>query len=72
MTMGFIRNQEEKLAARFLRWQYQKQGLAAPAEEELLRQSARIVAEAHRIGRQRGGNLLDIMKDLVGDFLKKK
>ena len=70
--MGFIRNQEEKLAVRFLRWQYQKQGLAAPAEEELLRQAARIVAEAHRIGRQRGGNLLDIMKDLVGDFLKKK
>lgn len=70
--MGFIRNQEEKLAARFLRWQYQKQGLPAPADDELLRHAGQIVDEAHRIGRQRGGNLLDIMKELVADFLKKK
>ena len=25
--MGFIRNQEEKLAAKILRWQYEKQKL---------------------------------------------
>jgi hypothetical protein len=70
--MGFIRNQEEKLAARFLRWQYQKQGLAAPAEEQIRRHAAQIVAEAHRIGRLRGGNLLEIMQELVADLLKKK
>ncbi|MFO7709809.1 MAG: hypothetical protein R6V84_16715 [Desulfobacterales bacterium] len=70
--MGFIRSQEEKLAARFLRWQCQKQGLTVPADAEVARQAARIVAEAHRIARQRGGNLLDIMKELAADFLKKK
>jgi hypothetical protein len=69
---GFIRNQEEKLAARYLRWQVEKQGLPPPAEAEIQRQAARIVAEAHRIARERGGNLLDIMKGLVADFLKKK
>jgi hypothetical protein len=70
--MGFVRNQEEKLAARFMRWQYQKQGLPAPDGQELLQQAARIVDDAHRIARQRGGNLLDIMKELAADFLKKK
>jgi hypothetical protein len=70
--MGFIRQQEEKLAARFLRRQYEKQGLPLPAESDLQRLSARVVDEAHRIGRERGGNLLDIMKELVQDFFKKK
>jgi len=68
---GFFRSQEEKLAARYLRWQYEKQGLAPPAEGEIQGQASRIVTEAHRIARERGGNLLDIMKGLVGDFLKK-
>lgn len=72
MTMGFIRSQEEKLAARVLRWHYQKQSLPLPSEADTLRHAAQIVDEAHRIGRQRGGNLLDIMKELVADFLKKK
>lgn len=70
--MGFIRNQQEKLAARFLRWQYQKQGLPTPAETQVMHHAAQIVDDAHRIARQRGGNLLDIMKELVADFLKKK
>jgi hypothetical protein len=70
--MGFIRQQEEKLAARFLRWQYEKQKMPAPAESDLKHLAARIVEEAHRIGRERGGNLLDIMKELVQDFFKKK
>lgn len=70
--MGFFRKQEEKLAARFLRWQYEKERLPLPAEAELVRQAARIVDEAHRIGRERGGNLMGIMKELVADFMKKK
>ena len=70
--MGFIRNQEEKLAAKFLRWQYEKQKLALPAEYDLMAQSARIVDAAHGIVRERGGNLFAIMKELVHDFLKKK
>ena len=70
--MGFIRNQEEKLAAKFLRWQYEKQKLSLPAEADLMTQTVRIVDEAHRIARERGGNLFEIMKELVSDFLKKK
>jgi hypothetical protein len=69
--MGFIRNQEEKLAAKFLRWQYEKQKLPLPSEVDLMTQAARIVDEAHRIARERGGNLFEIMKELVRDFLKK-
>lgn len=69
--MGFIRHQEEKLAAKFLRWQYEKQKLPLPSEADLMTQAARIVAEAHRIARERGGNLFEIMKGLVRDFLKK-
>jgi excinuclease UvrABC nuclease subunit len=69
--MGFIRTQEEKLAARFLRWQHEKQQRPLPPESEILRQAVRIVDEAHRIAKDRGGNLLDIMKELVRDFLKK-
>jgi hypothetical protein len=72
LNMGFFRNQEEKLAARFLRWQYEKQKLPAPPEADILQQAGRIVDDAHRIARERGGNLLDIMKELVQDFLKKK
>ena len=70
--MGFIRNQEEKLAAKFLRWQYEKQKLSLPAEADLMTQTVRIVDEAHRIARERGGNLFEIMKELVRDFLNKK
>jgi hypothetical protein len=72
LSMGFFRNQEEKLAARFLRWQYKKQKLPAPSEAEIRQQAGRIVDDAHRIAKQRGGNLLDIMKELVQDFMKKK
>ncbi len=71
-AMGFIRNQEEKLAARILRWQYEKQKLPLPPEADLMTQAARIVDAAHRIARERGGNLFEIMKELVSDFLKKK
>ena len=70
--MGFIRNQEEKLAAKFLLWQYDKQKLPLPAEVDLTTQTIRIVDEAHRIARERGGNLFEIMKELVRDFLNKK
>jgi hypothetical protein len=68
--MGFIRQQEEKLAVRFLSWQYEKLKKPIPDEAELESQAARIVAEAHRIARQRGRNVLSIIKDLIAE--KKK
>jgi hypothetical protein len=68
--MGFIRQQEEKLAVRFLSWQYEKLKKPIPAEAELASQAAKIVAEAHRIGRERGRNVLSIIKDLIADIKK--
>ena len=70
--MGFIRQQEEKLAMRFLNWQYQKLNQAVPDDAELARQAARIVDEAHQIARERGSNVISIMKDLIADIKKKK
>jgi uncharacterized ubiquitin-like protein YukD len=70
--MGFIRQQEEKIAMRFLNWQYQKLDLPVPDDAELARQAARIVEEAHQIARERGSNVLSIMKDLIADIKKKR
>ena len=52
--MGFIRQQEEKLAVRFLSWQYEKLKKPLPPEVELELQAAKIVAEAHDLARARG------------------
>jgi hypothetical protein len=68
--MGFIRQQEEKLAVRFLSWQYEKLKKPIPDDAELAHQASRIVEEAHRIGRERGRNVLSIIKDLIADIKK--
>ena len=69
--MGFIRQQEEKLAVRFLSWQYEKLKKPIPDEAELAGQAANIVAEAHRIARERGRNVVAIIKELIIDIKKK-
>ena len=68
--MGFFKQQEERLAIRFLTWQYQKLNMPIPHEAELKTQAAKIVAEAHRIARDRGRNVVAIIKDLVNDIKK--
>jgi hypothetical protein len=70
--MGFIRQQEEKIAMRFLNWQYQKLDQPVPDDTELARQATRIVEEAHQIARERGSNVLSIMKDLIADIKKNR
>ena len=69
--MGFIRLQEEKLAVRFLAWQYEKQNLPLPPAAALQDQAARIVDEAHRIAKKRGKNVLGIIKELVADIQRR-
>jgi hypothetical protein len=69
--MGFFRQQEERLALRFLNWQYQKMKKPVPDDDELKLQASKIVAEAHRIARERGRNVIAIIKDLVDDIMKK-
>jgi len=66
--MGFIRDQQIRFAAGLLRRQYDKQGVPLPADKELNRQAAAVVDQAHGIARNRGSNLLAILKDLVADI----
>ena len=68
--VGFFRQQEEKLAVRFLSWQYEKLKKPVPDDAELAEQAARIVEEAHRIARERGRNVVTIIKDLISDIKK--
>ena len=69
--MGFIRRQEESLALRYLLWQNQKKQIPAPLSEDLERQAGQIVDDAHRIARERGSNLISIIKELAKDIKKK-
>ena len=69
--MGFIRNQEEKLALKFLAWRHTKKGLPLPEISIMRRQASEIVDEAHRIGKERGTNIVSIMKELARDVKKK-
>ena len=68
--MGFLKQQEERLAIRFLKWQYQKLGKPIPPADQLKRRATTIVDEAHRIARERGQNVISIMKALIGDLKK--
>jgi hypothetical protein len=70
--VGFIRQQEKRLAVRLLIWQYQRLNIPIPAMEELEKQAARFVEDAHRIARERGRNVISILKEMVGDLAKKK
>ena len=69
---GFIRRQEEKMAIRFLVWKYQKIDRIVPPISELQRLAANIVDDAHRIARERGQNVISIIKELIADMKKDK
>lgn len=64
--MGFIRRQEEKFARQLLQWQYEKNGQVAPDLATLQHRARLLVDDAHRIARERGGNILTILKEAVG------
>jgi hypothetical protein len=69
--VGFFRQQEERMAVRLLTWQYQRLKIALPPDDELEARAVALVDDAHRIARERGRNVLSIMKELVGDLKKK-
>ncbi len=69
--MGFFRQQEERMAVRLLAWQYQRLEITPPPQDELETRAVALVEEAHRIARERGRNVLSIMKELVGELKKK-
>ncbi len=69
--MGFIRQQEERLAIRLLIWQYERMKLPVPVLSELERKAGKFVDDAHHIAQERGRNVISIIKDLVSDMKKK-
>jgi hypothetical protein len=69
--LGFIKQQEKKMAVRLLTWQYQKKELPLPPAWEVERQAAALVDEAHRIARERGRNVVGILKELAEDIKKR-
>jgi hypothetical protein len=69
--MGFIRNQQVNLAVKLLAWQYERQSQPVPPFPQLQQQARRLVDEAHRIARQRGGNVLAILKQMVSDMRRR-
>ncbi len=69
--MGFFRKQQERMAMRLLAWQYQRMNAEVPPVNQLETQAVKLVDDAHRIARERGKNVLDILKDLVEDIKKR-
>ena len=70
--MGFIRQQEKRLAVRLLIWQYQRMNITVPAMPELEEQAGRFVEDAHRIARERGRNVMSILKEMISDIKRRR
>lgn len=69
--MGFFRKQEVNLAVRLLKWKYQNAGSPLPEDPVIEQQAEKVVDDAHRIAKERGSNVLSIIKDLVSEIRKK-
>ena len=69
--MGFIRDQQVRLALRLLTWKYQRNGLPLPESGVLRKTACQVVDEAHRIAGARGRNVVSIVKELVNDLKNK-
>ena len=69
--MGFIRQQEENLAVKLLKWQYQRLHRMPPDDASVRQQAARVVDEAHRIAKEKGRNVLTIIRELIDDLRRK-
>ena len=68
--MGILRRQEKRLAIRLLSWQYKRENFSLPAIEELERQAVKLVNDAHRIARERGRNVMSIIREMISDLKK--
>jgi hypothetical protein len=68
--MGFIEEQQIKAAIRLLAWQYTRSGQPLPESTQLQNQARRLVSDAHRIARERGGNVLAILKEMAAGMFK--
>ena len=57
------------MAVRLLAWQYEKSGSPLPETGQLDQKARQLVDEAHRIARQRGGNVLAILKQMASEAI---
>jgi hypothetical protein len=69
--MGFIRRQQIRIAIRLLAWQYHRSNMGLPPYKELESQAGQLVKDAHRIARERGKNVMSIIKEMVADVMKR-
>lgn len=68
--MGFIEKQQINAAMRLLAWQYERNGQPLPESALLERHARQLVDDAHRIARERGGNVLAILKEMAASVRK--
>jgi hypothetical protein len=69
--MGFIRKQENELALKLLKWQYNRLNLPIPDDASLKNHANKLVDDAHKIAREKGRNVFGIMKELINDLKRK-
>ena len=69
--MGFLKNQQVNAAIRLLAWQYERNGQPLPERALLEGHARQLVDDAHRIARERGGNVLAILKQMVAQARRK-
>jgi hypothetical protein len=69
--MGFLKNQQVNVAIRLLAWQYERNRQPLPERELLERHARQLVDDAHRIARERGVNVLAILKQMVAQGRRK-
>lgn len=65
---GFFRQQEIRMAMKLLKWHFEKQKFTLPDDAALSLQASKLVDEAHRIAKERGKNVIGIIKDLISTF----
>lgn len=69
--MGFLKNQQVKAAIHLLAWHYERNGQPLPERALMERHARQLVDDAHRIARERGGNVLAILKDMVMEIRRR-
>ena len=68
--IGLFAKQQERLAERIIRRQYQKQGVPVPNDVTISIQAAKMVADARQIVKTRGGNIWAILKETGKDIIE--
>ncbi|UCG20393.1 MAG: hypothetical protein JSU80_11765 [Deltaproteobacteria bacterium] len=70
--LNYIRQSELRLAKSILRWKLQKEGSPQPNNSDLDAAASRLLDEAREIAKQRGMNLLDILKEEARRLFNKR